>query len=677
MATKFWQPKKPFDLKSLFNFGGKNKISYNTLSIPRFSPRKMSFKFNLSLRDFYKRIGLAGAVTLSVVGILVLLTFFFVVKPAYSVLAGVNGLKRDWANLRLAFKNQDIEGINQALADTRTDLENLRSVRDKNFGWARNLPASEDYYSDSEYFINAGLYAVDGLTEFVVVVQPFADAAGFKYKTAPEVVDPNSGSGLAEAFASWVGIMPSVADKMDGVIEKFDKVGDEMIKVDPGRYPESFRGVPIRSNIEAIQQYMTKSSEFGPDIKAALNAVPPMLGVNGEKRYAIIMQNDAELRPTGGFWTNYATFRVNNAMLTSDFTSKDMYSIDEIIALTDTPYTSPFPKPLPPYRDFLKVEHTYARDANISPDFVTSIDSWLWYYKFAGRIMPLEAKPINGVFAMDTQVVKELLAITGPVQLDGVDYSADNVVLELEKLASLSLKEQQGRKKVLGDLMEGMLLKMYQSEKNLWPKFTETALRLASQKHLMAYVFDDPKAQELLEKYNFAGRIIDYADEDYSFVVSTNLAGDKTNIFITKDVDHKIYQENGKWLHDVSISYNYGQPKPGFEPLVAVYRDWVRVYAPGGSKLVSLEGSDAKTESDTGEERGKVYFAGHLTLPPNESKTIKFKYEIPPSVIKGGYYKVYLQKQAGTNADKHSVTINGKTQTVDLLTDKTLSFKID
>ncbi len=516
---------------------------------------------------------------------------------------------------------------------------------------------------------------VEAIQEFVKVVEPFQEATGFKKKEDVVVNDPNAPSGLADAIAQWVAIMPEVADKMDPVIEKVDNVGTELEKVDAKRYPENFRGVAIRSNILAAQQYLTQASEYGPDIKSALVIIPSLLGVGtAEKRYAIIMQNNVELRATGGFWTNYATFKIKDAKLNSDFSSKDMYSLDEIIGTTDTAWTSPWKPPFPPYKQFLKTEHTYARDANFSPDYITAVDEWMWYYKKVGTIVPAEAKPINGVFAIDTEVVKKLLEVTGPVTVGGYTYDSNNVVLELEKQASLTLKEQQGRKRVLGDLMEEMLINMYKSESNLWPKFIETALNLAVEKHVLMYVFDDPKGQALLEKYNFAGRIFPYDKGDFSYIVSSNLGGDKTNLFITKDVVHNVAQENGKWIHDVSINYTYNPIPAGWEPLRATYRDWVRVYAPAGSTLISIDGSEATTESDKGEERGKVYFAGYTTVEPDSKKTIRFKYQIPDSLVTDKSYNIYLQKQPGTFTDKHTVNIKGKTQSAELKLDKELKF---
>src|SRR3990172_10867844 len=157
----------------------------------------------------------------------------------------------------------------------------------------------------------------------------------------------------------------------------------------------------------------------------------PILAVGTPvKRYMIIMQNDKEIRPTGGFMTNYATFKIANGLLDSDFTSKDMYSVDLTLDLIDATYD--FPDPPAAYTKYLLVERWYARDMNYSPDFVTSMDQFLRLYNMAGRIDPVEIKPVDGIFAIDTQVISELLEVTGPVTVNGITYTKDNVVLELE-----------------------------------------------------------------------------------------------------------------------------------------------------------------------------------------------------------------------------------------------------
>ncbi len=610
-----------------------------------------------------KSLGVGGVVLLSIIGVLGLLLFIFVVKPSYEVIQQVKKVESDVTMVKEALANRDLVSFETSLDSVEKDLKDLKIVKDKNYGWTQKFSYTRPYFQDSDAFINAGLHGVSAGREFARVVLPFADALGLRTNIEQEVTE----LGLAEAFAAWIAAMPVVAEDSDGIIKEINLIGEELAKVDASRYPESFRGIVLRSSIENAQNSLSQVNEFAPDIKTALNVIPAILGVgSGEKRYMIIMQNDKEIRATGGFWTYMATFKVNNALLNSDFTSYNSYYVDDVLNVIDAYHT--FPKVPAAYEKHLKVERMFARDANTSPDLPTSVDQFLnEFWNTASGIAPNQIKTVDGVFVIDTKVLEEMLEVTGPATVNGVTYTKDNVVLELETLASLKLAEQLNRKKILGDLMEAMLVNVFESDRNLWPKLVDKGVDLAVRKHVAAYVFD-PDAQALLEKYNLAGRIVDPVVGDYAFVVQTNLGGDKTNWFTNKEVTHTLDKEGERWLRTVKIKYTYTQPAPEFGAFVKRFRDWVRVYVPAGSELVGVEGS--QDETGQGEERNKTYFHGYVELGPNESHEITFKYYLPNDVITGSDYKLYIQKQVSIDSEVHNVVVNGEEEKIELKYDK-------
>ncbi len=611
----------------------------------------------------YKRhFGVGGAVLLGVLAVFLLVTYFFFARPVLALRSNVKDLQKDFNSSKKALVDRDLIAFNTTLDETEKDLEELRTTRDEKLGWAKNFPKLKIYYKDSENFINAGQHAVNAGREFSVIVEPFSSALGLKTKNtqnggpAPEGED----IGLMEAFSAWVAAMPLVAAESDPVIKELTLMGDQLAKVDAQNYPEDFRGFPVKETIIQSQNTLTQLNDYAPDIKKALVIIPSLLGIGGEeKRYMVIMQNDKEVRATGGFWTYLATFKVSNGLLNSDFTSYNSYYVDDVLNQIDAVHT--FPTVPPTYNKHLKVERMFARDANVSPDLPTSVDQFLEFWTLAAPLSPNEFKPIDGVIVIDTKVLEELLEITGPATVNGFTYNKDNVVLELEKLASLALKEQVNRKKVLGDLMEQMLINVFESDKNLWPKLVDKGFNLVGRKHI-AMVMMEPEAQALIEKHNFAGRIVDPVVGDYAYVVQTNLGGDKTNWFVTKEVQHDLTRENGKWKRTVTVNYKYTRPSNEFASFVTVYREWVRLYVPKGSELIALSGSD--DEPGTAEERNKTYFHGFFTLAPDETKTVKFEYYLPEDTIKNGEYKLYIQKQVSVDKEKHIVNAGGQTKEV-------------
>ena len=634
---------------------------------PNFKEVKKENVKNPRNRKVGKALGTGIIVLVVILGVVGILAYKFVIDPALALKIRVDKLKEDGVQARKAFQDRNLVLLEQVLIQTEMDIKGLRQDRDQKFSWAKDLPRVREYYADTEYFLNSGLYAIDAAREFTKIITPFADAAGLKVIAGQEVAEKS----FADAFSDWISLMPKVANDIDPLLVKVDRIGTELSKVDASKYPEEFRGTLIRPNIIYAQTTLSSLSDYAPDLKKALVLIPRLLGVGvAEKRYMIIMQNNAEMRPTGGFWTNYSTFKIKNALLNSDFSSKDMYSVDYTLDAVDayTDFSIGLPAPL---RKYLLVERWFARDANFSPDFPTSVATFMKSYNLAGRISPLEIKPVDGIFAIDTQVVSELLDVTGPATVSGVTFSKDNVVLELEKIASLALRDQANRKKVLGDLMQRMLINVFESDKNLWPKLIDKAVDLMNRKHVLAYM-NDPEIQALLEKYNFAGRLIDVPEGDYLAVITSNLGGDKTNLFITREITSSILNEGGKWARTVNVKYTYGPAEGEYSYFAKLYKDYLRIYVPKGSTLVSVVGSE--DGQGTGDELNKTYFNGFITLGPGATKEITFKYTLPDGVVKNGDYKLYIQKQAGMPKEKYNISVNGKQSVVE--TDKDYKFTV-
>jgi hypothetical protein len=674
--TTYFSPGK----KPLFNFLKKKKKNDEVNNSDGDSSMKDTKILKLGNKKFnankpknnklLKTVGAGSGIFLVVAGIIAIVVFLVVVKPAYAVFDVLRDLRTDTQDLNDALVKRDMIVFNETLDRTEKDLDRVAEARDNNFSWAYKFPMTSGYVTDTDHFIAAGKHAITAAREFSILVEPFAEAAGLNVEVDPNL--PRGYSGLAEAFASWIAVMPDVAANMDGVIVELAAIGDELKSVDASKYPENFFGQPLRALISGAQGSLANIDEYGPDLKLALELIPGLVGVgNYEQRYAIIMQNNKEIRATGGFWTNYATFKVADGLLSSDFTSKDMYSIDFLLDQIDAYHT--FPTVPEKYATYLKVERMFARDANISPDFPTAIDQWNYFYDLGNQIAPWEVKPVSGVIAIDTQVVKELLEVTGPVTVNGVTFGSDNVVLELEMIASLSLAEQSNRKKVLGDLMEGMLINVFESDNNLWPKLVDKGVDLLRRKHILVVLYD-VDAQALVEKYNLAGRIVDPVEGDYAYAVQTNLGGDKTNLFVTKEVTHKLEKDNGRWMRTVDIEYTY-KPKGGdYAVLEKRFQDWMRLYVPLGSELISVEGS--QDVATTSEEHNKTVFDGFIALGPNETKTMTFKYYLPDSAVSGDMYSLYVQKQPGLDAEVHNVVVKGKKQTEEVNMDTTFTSEL-
>ena len=292
-------------------------------------------------------------------------------------------------------------------------------------------------------------------------------------------------------------------------------------------------------------------------------------------------------------------------------------------------------------------------------------------------------RQIDGIIAIDTTVPVKLLDIIGPIGVGGwgnfsseIDPRCDcpQVVYALEEIADRpSYAIKLDRKAVLGPLMHSLMANAMGSPKHLWPELLNSILTSIQEKHMLLYFLDE-NTQKIAEDFNSAGRIKDF-EGDYLHINDNNFGGAKTDMFIERSVEQEMEIESGKVVKTVSISYNNPHKgsncnlEAGQLCLNGVYKDWVRIYVPLGSELISVVGSE--DESVTGEEFSKTFFTAFFTMRPESQSKLVFKYQLPS--MNTDTYQLLIQKQPGKPTIKHTIIYNGVEQEIDLSTDTTLS----
>jgi hypothetical protein len=186
--------------------------------------------------------------------------------------------------------------------------------------------------------------------------------------------------------------LDSIVKDVDSIAEDIDQARIRVDKINAQRYPETFRGVKLRSTIEkGITQFDGVASLF-VDAKPFLKNLPEFLGAKEEKTYLILFMNDKELRPTGGFLTAYAIFKVNKGKF-EVARSDDIYTLDASIAK--------HPKAPEKILAYHKgVSQFYIRDSNLSPDFAESNKLFDGLYQLSSQKVKYD-----GIIAMDTYVL--------------------------------------------------------------------------------------------------------------------------------------------------------------------------------------------------------------------------------------------------------------------------------
>lgn len=603
---------------------------------------------------------------------LLILLFIFAVLPVIKTLANARETYQSGQSVYAAFQNQNLGEIDRNIKITREKLL-LTQGQFNRLRWSHFIPFLGKYWDDGSHLLKAGLLGLDAGNLLVEAIEPYADIIGFK-----------TGKGFADQTAEErvvfvVQTLEKISPQLEEISEKMSLARDEIKTISPNRYPKAFRGIKVREKIISLQETVDQLAEAISSAKPALAILPQLLGEPEERRYLLLFQNDAELRPTGGFMTAYAILKVHHGKITP-LKSEDIYTLDARFGKRLSP-----PEPIKKYLPL--VYYWHLRDMNLSPDFKLSMDTFGDYYSQTSG-----AEKIDGIIAVDTKFLVELLKVLGPIGVGGWgNFSAENdprcncpqVVYELERLITKPVgTTRKARKAVLGPLMHSILLNMMGSPRKMWPEFFNVIIKATKEKHLLLYFFDE-KAQKAAENFNAAGRIKDY-DGDYLHINDCNFAAAKSNMFIKENVEQQIeIGQDGTVVKILTIDYKNPEPpsdcnlEKGELCLNGPYRNWFRVYVPKGSELIEASGSEV--EMETYEDLGRTVFEGFFgdkyPLRPLGSAKVILKYALPFKVK--DEYSLFIQKQPGTYGYEYSIILNGEeVERFDLITDKEIKLKM-
>ncbi len=574
------------------------------------------------------------------------------------------------------------ESLNQKdLNITLAELKKLRTSMDsfeksyKKISYMKAVPFAGIYYKDGERFINVSLNGLDAGNVLLESVIPYADIIGYK---GTGEVDPTKPKTAQDKIDLVIKTIPDIVPKIDTVSQKVSAMRSEMDRIDPGRYPKEMKGMKVRENLEKTIRLLDSVDELIVSGKPLLQKSDYFLGVDSPRTYLVLLQNDKELRPTGGFITAYTIARVDKGRF-DPIVSDDIYNLDDRYK-PSIKAPDEFPKYLKGI--YVALNKFRLRDMNYSPDFEVAMDT------FSTEVKKTGIDNFDGIIAVDTQMLVNLLEVLGKVNVPGFgSYTTEitpecncaQVVYELEKFADTEgpvvwsenepgkivyAPENYGnRKGIIGPLMNVVLSDTLNQPDEKMPALFEAAMKSLTEKHVLFYFLDD-EAEKAVKAFGVAGEVKPYEEGDYLYINDANLGGRKSNLYVTQEVVADVVQKDGKNENTVTITYKNPEKYDGW--LNSVLPNWIRIYVPKGSSLIEYDGFEEFTESY--EEFGKTVFAGFVQVRPEGVAKVMLKYSVPVNTQRD--YKILIQKQPGKDAPMYTINFGKKSDEFLLNTDK-------
>lgn len=409
-------------------------------------------------------------------------------------------------------------------------------------------------------------------------------------------------------------------------------------KVDTAVVPEN-----MRERVADMTVLIPALSASMEEVVTHADALGSLLGASGTRTYMVIFQNNSELRPTGGFMGSFAEVSFEHGAMTNmRIPGGGTYDVQGQLKSF---VSAPGPLQLVNARwEF--------QDANWFPDFPTSARKMLWFYQKAG------GPSVDGVLSINANVLEEILSVLGPITLeDGKEFTAENVLFEVQKESELTHKDPSAPKAVIGELTQAMFAKLETADAQTLLSVAGAFVGALNERDMQVY-FSDNTLEGTMENLGWTGALRQTAD-DYLMVVHTNVGGGKTDTVLTRDVLVDTFiAEDGTVENTVTITQTHnGMVNALFAGMNNV--DYVRLYVPEGSEFITGTGfeippsdlfkqaeypldidedlalamqsvrKDPVTETDIWDEQGKTVFGNWIQTAPGETQIVTFTYRLP------------------------------------------------
>lgn len=411
----------------------------------------------------------------------------------------------------------------------------------------------------------------------------------------------------------------------------------------PFGYGEKLKNTDVNNSINLLKSQITTALPL-------LNLVERISTIQGLQRYLVVVQDQNELRPTGGFITTYGVLTLNQGKII-DFQVDSSLSLDRLIEGKIEPPNI--------VKQLLGQQNWSFHDSNLDADFKISAKQMSWFYQRFKNVS------IDGVIGVNTNFLRFVLEQTGSVTLaDNQEVTKDNLpALTSNPTASrgldvlTALTQTLGRKLLLGEIS--------------FSHFSRALLKAVSRHEIMVW-FASPPQESLAETGDISGEVIPQTchpqltalncHADTIYLNESNMSVNKLNYYL-KRTQNLIVEITPSGQINYVLNYDYSYPVPAPNTIAGPYKAYYQLYLPSGAQNTTIA-LDAQTlDPKTLVQNNlssliKTEFSASLSI--NQPHHLEIRFSSPNTLdLKKQFvpYALAILKQPGTLNDSLTVKV--------------------
>lgn len=644
-------------------------------------------------------------VILVLVAIASLLTVFVAIPAqrmyasVQNILATVDNLKTDLSGKDLTNLDSYVSSIDAELAKIDSELSNFEFLKDLSFtkGYYDNLQVVRKISNSSASLLNTTLpelkvlfkslgYKVDGEFDLEQIGQA---ADGQEEEDQGEEQDK---------LRALIKELPQILELYNHKEQEVFAIIDLFNDIDVNYLPPVGLG-DIKTSLQEWQKLTLEFPSLSAQIKSTMRRLPDLLGATQPTTFLVVLQNEKELRASGGLLSAYGLFTVDSGELVGDIKVTDMWDLEGYVSWTlgiDIGYRNIYGQNVLMNRG---CGSTYlrAQDSGIYPDLFVSMDIFKDYYDIANRYNPSRYPSYDHVVIVNTFLASDLVALIEPLMIPGNEdrpITSENVAKEIFAETSAAPFDPAIRKEFIGEVASATKEKLIELSANDFPSIFQTLISTIQAKNI-AFYSKDADMQAYFDELGLSGRIEQNFTGDYFHLNEAQNCSLKANFYVENSVTQNIeIREDGSIAKQVRVDWvndKIYDPKEKYilsDSINFSYRAWVRVMAPQGTTFTNSDGFlrsnyigyfpqtyfDTKMQKQVSDN---IIWFDHRRLgswDPVKTHQLNVSYTLPDSIKytdKDGY-RLLVQKHPGKDDEHYKININheGLITSIDFVLDR-------
>lgn len=534
---------------------------------------------------------------------------YFVIYPILGTVIGLGVISSSIKNLSSTIFEPTNETNSKEIENVKNNLSRV-SDSFENMGWMFSLASKQPLYNDLSKVLIASQNAVDGGQELLEATYPLSMyVKDFK----PAISFDDSTVNTTREYRDYLEKIGENRYKLEEASYKIALANEILKKIDVNTFPTF-----TKDKLVQIKELAITAQEATKTYKEASAFLPEILGVDERQRFLVLLQNESEIRSTGGWVTSYGIIGLEGGQIRELFVD-DIYNADGTLRVQGKKYSPP-----ESMKNALNLKDWPFSLVNWSPDLSETRVASEKFVSDLGK-----GNDVDGIITLDITFFQKLLDKWGGIEVPGEDeiITGQNIHEKVFQMHREFTPGSTQKTTFLANLANEIIKKMLSMDIGQLMEISDVLTSSLDEKHLQI-TFANSSAYNFFNSRNWAGSL-DSKYNDAPIAIDWNWGGNKANQYLNKNLSLSVTIRD-----EETIDFAYTATVENTSTVNTYpqgdYVNYQRIYIPADAQVLKIVGIKDNKYS-TYKESGFKVIGGWFDVPIKETATLEISYRLKKS----------------------------------------------